>query len=309
MSLFHDAETYRSLLESLPTGLCVVDTQKRIVLWSAGAERITGHLRHDVVGHCCIGEALLHCDQQDCEWCHEDCPLARAMKTAHATEAICFLHHKAGHEILVRARAVPVRNAHCSILGAVETFEDQQQTALDAPADNPHLAACVDEASGVASRVMMESHLRQTLGSFADVQVPFGVLYIRLEDLNGFRSRYGLEAASSLLRVIGRTLEGSLWKTDFIGRWSDDQFLVIVNGCSEQALHSVGTRVRQMLASNGVEWWGERRSLPVSIGRATAQPGDTVESLMGRAEKSLDAASALRAHAPSEGQASPRIGS
>jgi two-component system cell cycle response regulator len=302
MSAFHDPEIYRSILESLPTGLCVVDMQKKIVLWSDGAERITGHLRYDVIGHCCVGEPLLHCDQQDCEWCNEDCPLARAMKTAHATEALGFLHHKAGYEIPVRVRAVPVHNAHGSIIGAVETFEDQQQAALaDHCEESLHLAGCVDEVTGIASHAMMQSHLRETLAMFAEVHVPFGVLGLRLEGLDDFRARYGLQAVASLLRAIGRTLEGSLWKTDFVGRWSDDEFLVILNGCSDETLRSVGERVRRMLTSNGIEWWGERRSLPVSIGQAAAQPGDTIELLMGRVQKSVDAASAMRARAAAAG--------
>src|SRR6266581_8487486 len=108
MPAFHDSEIYRSILESLPTGLCIVDMQKKIVLWSDGAERITGRPRHEVIGRSCIGDALLHCDQSGCEFCKEECPLARAIKTAHLAEAIGFLHHKAGHEIPVRVRAVPV---------------------------------------------------------------------------------------------------------------------------------------------------------------------------------------------------------
>ena len=294
MSAFDDAEIHRSILESLPIGLCVVDMQKKIVLWSDGAERITGHLRHEVVGRCCVGEALLHCDQQDCEWCHEDCPLAQAIKTGHAAKALRFLHHKAGHEVAVRARAVPVHNAHGSIIGAAETFENQQPEELCRREDCFHLAGYVDEVSGVASHAMMQSRLRETLATFAEVQVPFGVFFVQLEGLEDFRGRYGLEAAASLLRLVGHTVEGSLWKTDFVGRWRDDQFLVIVNGCTEEALRSVAERIRRMLASNGVEWWGERRSLPVSVGRATAEPGDTIESLLERAQKSLDAASPVR---------------
>lgn len=301
MSAFDDAEIYRSILESLQTGVCIVDMQKRIVLWSDGAERITGHLRHEMIGHCCVGEALLHCDQQDCEWCHEDCPLARAIKTGQAAEALGFLHHKSGHEITVRARAVPVHNGHGSIIGAVETFDNQQPEQLAERKGCPHLAGYVDEVSGVASHIMMQSRLRETLAAFPEVRVPFGVFCVRLEGLEDFRARYGLEATASLLRLVGHTVEGSLWKTDFVGRWSDDQFLVIVNGCTEEALRAVAERVRRMLASNGVEWWGERRSLPVSVGLATAEPDDTIESLMARAQKSLDAVSLMRMRAAAAG--------
>jgi diguanylate cyclase (GGDEF)-like protein/PAS domain S-box-containing protein len=288
MSVFHDSDVYRSILESLPTGLCIVDMEKRIVLWSDGAERITGRLRHEVVGHSCVGEALLHCDQPGCEFCGEDCPLARAIKTARPNESIGFLHHKKGHEVPVRLFAVPVHNAHGSIIGAVETFEDQPTgSSPDGHEEGLSLPGCVDDETGLASQIMMQSHVRETLGTFHEVHVPFGVLCFRLEGLDRFRSSFGPEAASSLLRVIARTLESALWKTDFVGRWSENEFLVILNGCREEALHSVRERIRRMLANDSIEWWGERRSLPVSVGQSTAQEGDSIESLMQRVQKSL----------------------
>ena len=295
MSLFHDSDICRSILESLPAGLCVVDMQKKIVIWSDGAERITGHLRHDVIGHSCVSETLLHCDQPGCEFCKEDCPVARAIKTSHPTESIGFLHHKTGYEIPVRVRAVPVHNQHGSIIGAVETFEELQQTAAPIHRDDSlTLPGCIDEVTDVASHALMLSHLRRTLATFVEVQVPFAVLSMRLEGLPHFRASLGPEAASSLLRVVARSLESTLWSTDFIGRWSDDQFLVILNGCREEALPAVRERVRRILSGDGIEWWGERRSLPVAVGEASAQPGDTVEALMQRVQKSLEAASAWR---------------
>jgi diguanylate cyclase (GGDEF)-like protein/PAS domain S-box-containing protein len=296
----NDSEICRSILESLPAGLCVVDMEKKIVLWSDGAERITGRLRHEVIGHSCISETLLHCDQPGCEFCREDCPVARAMKTSHSAEANGFLHHKAGHEIPVRVRAVPVHNQHGSIVGAVETFEEVQSTAhSNERVESTTLPGCTDEVTNVASRARMQSHLRETLTTFVEFQVPFGVLGIRLEGLEHFRASLGPEAASSLLRVVARSLEGALWKTDFVGRWSDDQFLVILNGCREDVLPSVRERVRRLVSGDGIEWWGERRSLPISIGHATAQADDTVESLMERVQKSLETASAWRTHAAS----------
>jgi diguanylate cyclase (GGDEF)-like protein/PAS domain S-box-containing protein len=300
MSAFHDPEIYRSILECLPTGLCVIDMEKRILLWSDGAERITGHLRHEVVGHSCVGDTILHCNQPDCESCNDDGPLARAIKTARPTEATGFLHHKRGHEVPVRVRAVPVHNAHGSIVGAIETFEEQLPCASpDHHEDGLTLPGFVDEITGVANQLMMQSHLRQTMLAFTEVQVPFCLLSVRVEGFDHFRASFGTEAAFTLLRMIARTLETALLKTDFVGRWSDDQFLVILNGCNEGALPTVRERIGRMLANDGIEWWGERRSLPVRIGHATAQSGDGVESILERTQKSLEAVSPSRSLAAS----------
>ena len=272
--------------------------------------RITGHLRHEVIGHSCVAEGLLHCNQPDCEFCTDDSPLARAIKTSHPAEAGGYLHHKSGHEVPVRIRAVPVHNAHGSIIGAAETFEDQPAAASSGDReDSLNLPGHVDDLTGVANPARMQSHLHETLATFSELLVPFGVLCFRLERFEHFRASFGPEATAALLRVVARTIEGALWKSDFVGRWSDDQFLVILKGCREEALCSVRDRIRHMLASDAIEWWGEKRSLPISIGQATAQPGDTMDALMERAQKSLAAASAGLAQAATVLVASQSSGS
>jgi diguanylate cyclase (GGDEF)-like protein/PAS domain S-box-containing protein len=303
MSAFHDSEICRSILDSMPSGLCVIDMQKKIVFWSDGAERITGLLRHEVIGHSCVSETLLHCGQPGCEFCGEDCAVARAIKTSHSVEASGFLHHKAGYEIPVRIRAVPVHNQHGSIIGAVETFEELQPPAAtsDPRGDNPNLPGCVDDVTNLASQTLMRSHLRETLATFVELHIPFGLLCLRLEGLAHFRASLGPEATSSLLRVVARSLENALWPTDFVGRWADDQFLVILNNCPDQSLAAVRERVRRLIAGDGIEWWGERRSLPLSIGQATAQLDETIESLIDRAEKSMDTATAWRTASAASG--------
>ena len=92
----------------------------------------------------------------------------------------------------VRIRAVPVHNAHGSIIGALETFEDDASApARDRHEDSLKLPGFVDEVTGVASHAMMQSHLRETLGTFDEVQVPFSMLYFRLEGLQRFRANFG----------------------------------------------------------------------------------------------------------------------
>lgn len=291
-------------MESLPTGLCVLDLQKKIVLWSGGAERITGHLRHEVVGRSCVSHPLLHCDQPGCEFCSEECPLARSMKTAQPSDTSGVLHHKAGHEIPVRVQAVPVHNRRGSVIGAVEIFEELQPGTARNHIDSARLPTCVDGVTDVATRPMMLSHLRESFVTFTENQIPFVILFFRLEGLERFRAGLGMEAASSLLRVVARTLESTLWKTDSVGRWTDSEFLVILNGRSDESVYTLRERVRHMLANNSIEWWGERRSLPVSIGQAVSEAGDTLESLLARAQKSLDGASDWRTRSTTAGRPS-----
>jgi diguanylate cyclase (GGDEF)-like protein/PAS domain S-box-containing protein len=288
MHEFQDWEICRGILESLPAGVCVVDLKKRVVFWSDGAERITGYLRREVVGRDCVSSILPQCDKVQGQACPETCLTDSAIRNARRVEAIGFIHHKDGHRLQLVVAAIPIHNAHGSIIGAVEMFDDHYHTENSKHRQETlKLSGCVDEVTGLPNHAMMRSHLRESLATFLDLHVPVAILCLHVEGLDHFRSNFGGEAAASILRAIGQTLETALWKTDLAGRWSDDRFLAILNGCTEQTVQAVCTRLSRMLSDEGIEWWGEARSLPVTLGQTSAEPGDSIESILQRAEDSL----------------------
>src|SRR3974390_385302 len=57
-----DTSLHRALLEQLDEGVCIVNRDRRILYWNGGAERISGHLSHEVVGQYSYGDLLMHCE-------------------------------------------------------------------------------------------------------------------------------------------------------------------------------------------------------------------------------------------------------
>src|SRR5215470_6023015 len=100
------SEAYRAILESLPTGVYLVDRDRRIVFWNDGCERITGYLRHEVIGRCC-GQLLMHCDTRIDLMCGSVCPLSATMFDGRPRESHVFLRHRNGQRVPVLVRAVP----------------------------------------------------------------------------------------------------------------------------------------------------------------------------------------------------------
>jgi diguanylate cyclase (GGDEF)-like protein/PAS domain S-box-containing protein len=288
MPAFRDPETYRDILDGLQIGVSVLDLQKKIVFWSDGAEHITGYARLDVLGHCCADNIFLHCNQTSCEMCTAQCPMTTALHDAKPVESMSFIHHKAGHRVPVHTWAIPLRDKQGSIIGIIQTFEGE--FAFNGPNPNDRSMkerGWLDEVTGLPNQAMMQSHLRETLGTFAELQIPFGVVCLEAHELGQFRARYGQEAATSMLLVLARTLRNTVWPTDFVGRWSENRFLAILSGCAEDALQVVSDRMLRMMASATIEWWGEELSVAVSIGRTGALAGDTIESLLHRVQHEL----------------------
>lgn len=285
MPAFQDPEIYRDILDGLQIGVSVIDLEKKIVFWSDGAEQVTGYARIDVIGHTCAENILVHCNQNSCEMCTEKCPMATALHDAKAVEAMTFVHHKSGHRVAVRTWAIPLRNNRGSIIGVIQTFESEFTPAhADPKGRSMKEQGWLDEITGLPNRAVMHSHLREALGTFTEVHIPFGVVCLQIHELGRFRSSYGQGAARTLLQVLARTLRNAVWPTDFVGLWSDGRFLVILMGCSEEALQAVSQRTLKALSSATIRWWGEDLSVAISAGSTGARAGDSVESLLERAQ-------------------------
>ena len=285
MPAFQDPDIYRDILDELQIGVSVLDLQKKIVFWSDGAEQITGYTRIDVLGHPCADNIFLHCNQDQCEMCNENCPMAMAFLNAHPVESMCFIHHKSGYRIQVHTWTIPLRNKYGSIIGIIQTFEDESALhGSDRSDRRMQERGWLDDVTGLPNQAMMQSHLREALATFTELRVPFGVICLEVPELSGFRARYGQGATRSILQVLARTLKNTLSPTDFVGTWSEGKFLVVLMGCSDEGLLSVGERILRMMASATIMWWGEHLSVAVSIGHSAAVEGDTVESLLRRAK-------------------------
>jgi diguanylate cyclase (GGDEF)-like protein/PAS domain S-box-containing protein len=285
MPPFQDPDIYRDILDGLPIGISVLDLKKRIVFWSDGSERITGYSRIEVLGHLCTDNILLHCNEISCAMCTQDCPLSTALHDALPSEAVNFIHHKAGYRTQVHSWVIPLRDKHGLIIGVIQTFEGESAVHNADPSDlSMKEHRWLDDVTGLPNQAMMQSHLRESLGTFTTLRVPFGIVCVEIKDLLQFRSKYGHGAARSLLQVLARTLRNTVCATDAVGTWNETQFLAILSGCSEEAMHAISGRIFRMLSSVSIKWWGEDLSVAVSIGCAQALPGDSVESILQRAQ-------------------------
>jgi diguanylate cyclase (GGDEF)-like protein/PAS domain S-box-containing protein len=288
MESFDDPEIYRGVLDSVDAGIYLVDCDRRILFWNAGAERITGYLRQDMLGRSCKDDFLGHVDSRHAEITGDATPLAIVLREGRSIKGEISLRHKSGHRVLVRLRAAPLRGSNGKVIGAVESFQEIIPVA-DWNRRHDKLAeyGCLDSASGLLNHGMVESHLREMLATFAEHPIPFSILCLGIDQLDQMKTHHGPGALALVLRAVGQTLENCLRPTDFIGRWKENEFLAILSECNGNEVPSVGDRLGKMVHQSRIEWWGDMLSVTISMGAADAQSGDTVQKMIQRAEYGL----------------------
>jgi PAS domain S-box-containing protein len=232
-----DPELFRNVLDSLQTGVCMADRTGKILFWNQGAERLTGLKRHEVVGRSGRDNILPHCNDQGCIACGATCPFTRTMREGKPQEAKMQLRHKNGHPVHVLMRIAPIRNSHGSIIGIAESF-DERSFASDRESHRNTLAAhgCMDETTGIPNHEFTRFHLSKNFSSFVRYHLPFGVLAIQVDRLEHLGAAYGRQAGDAVLRVVAQTMRTAFRPSDFLGRWTEDQFLAILINCGDRGV-------------------------------------------------------------------------
>lgn len=115
-----------------------------------------------------------------------------------------------------------------------------------------------------------------------------GTLAVALVDVDRFKARndrHGHAAGDHALRAIVAVLVGQVRSSDVVARWGGDELLVIAPATSDDAAAASAERWRRQVAALALDAGG--RPLSLSIGVASAGPGDDVDGLLGRADRAL----------------------
>jgi len=281
-------ELYRMVLDSLPVAVCAVDRAGKVILWNEGAERVTGYLRQDVLGRMCTEAFLEHADANNNTLEGSAVPLVETMRDGRCLNVRASLRKKSGQSVGIHMRTVPLRGDDGRMQGAAELFEE---VITRTPSNRRHnkltAVGCVDQLTGLLNHSMIHAHLQEALSLYKVYPVPFCALCISVDGLLKIRERYGQAAVDATLHVVAQTLESALRPTDFVGRWLEQEFLVILTECGENDLPSVGERLKKMTKHSQVSWWGDTWGVTISIGATPAHDMDTAGDMVSRAEQGM----------------------
>jgi diguanylate cyclase (GGDEF)-like protein/PAS domain S-box-containing protein len=279
-------EFYKSLLDNLYDGVYFLDRERSIQYWNKGAERITGYSRSEVEGSHCWDNILMHVDSEGKSLCQDRCPAWKTMEGAIPSEAEVFLHHKNGHRIPVSVKVTPIRDETGVIVGAVEIFRDNsEKLASLSLIEDLQEKAFQDTLTSLPNRRYMDRYLMSKLDESSRYDWTFGLIFLDIDHFKPINDTYGHDVGDEALRMLARTLSHSSRSFDTVGRWGGEEFVIAVVNVDRDKLLHIAERYRRMIESSTVTTVGADLRMTVSLGATLAGHGDTLDSLVKRADE------------------------
>jgi diguanylate cyclase (GGDEF)-like protein/PAS domain S-box-containing protein len=272
-------ELLESALDALPDGIALFGMEGEVVFWNHAAEAITGYAGTDVLGQAIpegleprIPERLLLGELQ------------AGTSAEPGSGALVKTRHKLGHEIRTIARVMALRDGLGEQIGTAAVFHPA--ASLDAL---PHGASGEDQAVE-ASQANLEERLQIEFEDFVHGAAPFGVLWIGVDQACELRKTHGSSACEAMLEKVQRALAHGLRPGEELGRWGEDEFLIISHERTPEMLAAHAQALAGMARTADFRWWGDRISVTVSIGAAQAarDQDEELTQLMERAQKAME---------------------
>jgi diguanylate cyclase (GGDEF)-like protein/PAS domain S-box-containing protein len=275
------SELVEAALDMYPEGLALLDMDERVVFWNRAAEMMTGYGSADILGRRIPDglEPLTLCRDYEMDPEPRNGPRLGRGSLIHA-------QHKLGHDVPAIARRVILRDGLGERLGMATVFHPGEHlTAL------PH-GETSDGAEVQQSQIELEDRLSVEFEAFLHEGVPLSVLWVCVDQARELRKTHGSRASETMLENVERALANGLHPGEEVGRWGDDEFLVMSHQGSGEFLAHHGQSLAGMARTADFRWWGDRISLTVSVGCATAEKGETLPQLLERAQSAMEASAA-----------------
>lgn len=147
--------------------------------------------------------------------------------------------------------------------------------------------AMIDSLTGLANRAGLQKRMEE---EFARWQRYGGELLLAVLDVDHFKQindRFGHLAGDKVLRLIAQQLQRRLRKSDYIGRFGGEEFVLLLPGTSHEQAAVALDALRAGIEESPFHFKAERVTITLSIGYTAFRQGDTLDQVFDRADRAM----------------------
>jgi len=144
--------------------------------------------------------------------------------------------------------------------------------------------ANTDTVTGIASRFSIIDTLKQCYLQFQRYQHSFSILMIDIDHFKQINDNYGHQIGDDVLHALAHRIEKTIRKTDSVGRYGGEEFLVILPETESDFALNLAERIRHDIETLKL---ADNLKVTCSIGVSAMLDGISQDELISRADKAL----------------------
>lgn len=118
-------------------------------------------------------------------------------------------------------------------------------------------------------------------------QNPLHALLIDLDHFKQLNDTYGHLAGDEVLRAFARQLRSNLRKADIVCRWGGEEFILLLKDTDSTTAQQLAEKIRAQTEQKHYPFAGVNLHISTSMGLTELRADDSLDSLLGRADKAL----------------------
>lgn len=141
-----------------------------------------------------------------------------------------------------------------------------------------------DNLTGLANRACLDEAISKHMDLNKRYQQPFSILLLDVDHFKKVNDQYGHLVGDEVLKALSQYLNLNVRKSDVVGRWGGEEFLIILPRQSRQGAFDVAEKLRKHVEQRDMIL---NLTITISIGVAEYQTSENQSDLIKRADIAL----------------------
>ncbi len=144
-----------------------------------------------------------------------------------------------------------------------------------------------DELTGLANRGHVISYLKRAIEDAAKNNTALSVIMADLDHFKVINDTHGHLIGDRVLQDTATRIFAALRHFDIVGRYGGEEFVIVLFNTGKEVAYDIAERIRIRVSTIPMKYDNTEIHMTISQGVAQVQAGDTIETLITRADEAL----------------------